>query len=231
MQPVFFLKGRHPQKGTRIGLSAVDPDRDIDFYLKWLNDPSVRRNLFHNQPKNEMEQRQSFDRYLKDKDAIHMTIFLIEDNAPVEIGIGFIEINEVRESYSLRINEEDCHIHILNDGRQIYSINPLRRGDLLAITASIIGDSELRGKGVGSTVKLMLLDYAFSRNQYLKLIVTQAHEDNVASLSMMEKALHKRSLIRKAFIFKDNSSYNAQIMELKREDWENNIDYFRSFLD
>jgi len=226
---VYFLKGHHPEKDIKIGLSPIDIDRDIDNFLIWMNNPEITRTLMTTRPMNKLVERQFLEKLATQQNFHYLMIFVLSTPEPRHVGGVSIEFNEVKHSYKLILCSEECCVHLLDNGKEVISNVPLRKGDIIGRTGTIIGDKGFWGKGVGTTAKILLLHWAFSTYSYLKLINTEAYTTNKASIGMMERSFHKRVATKEGFFY-NNGLLDSQIMEISREDWEKNIDYFRSFL-
>ncbi|MBN1233120.1 MAG: GNAT family N-acetyltransferase [Candidatus Coatesbacteria bacterium] len=230
MNEVFFLKGRHPENGVTVGLSPLDIERDLPDFVRWLNNREVIRNLLLNIPINVHWEKKKLEEIACSADMFFFLIFIISENDLKKVGCTSLELFEIKKSYKLRLKKEYCYVHEFTKGGSVFSKTMLRKGDIVGKTGTLIAEKEYWRKGIGSVVKMITLSWAFSSMRHLQLISTEAYIENSASLCLMGKAFHKEVVDKEKLMFKDNKLLDSRVMELNRENWEKNIDFFQKFI-
>lgn len=103
--------------------------------------------------------------------------------------------------------------HIGNVG--IHGIN---WRDRVATTGTVIGEKEFRGKGIGTEVKMLLLNYAFNTLNLHK-ICSRALAFNVASRRFSQKCGYQQEGVLRKHIFKNGEYVDQVLLAVFREDW------------
>lgn len=103
--------------------------------------------------------------------------------------------------------------HIGNIG--IHGIN---WKDRVGTTGTVIGEKEFRGKGIGTEVKMYILNYAFNILN-LRKVCSRAFAFNAASRRFSEKCGYKYEGLLKEHAFKNGEYVDEVLLAVFREDW------------
>lgn len=103
--------------------------------------------------------------------------------------------------------------HIGNAG--IHGIN---WKDSVAETGTVIGEKNFRGKGIGTEVKMLILNYAFN-SLNLRKICSRALAFNFANQRFNEKCGYRKEGTLKRQTFKNGEYVDQVLLAVFREDW------------
>lgn len=128
-----------------------------------------------------------------------------------------------------QINDETDLYWVINfQGRDLglASINNIDRKNLRATWAFYLGDTTVRGIGLGSKVEYKVLSYAFSVLNLNKLCC-EVLTANPRVVVMHEKFGFRREGLLRQHILKEKSFLDVVILAITKEEWERVREYHK----
>jgi UDP-4-amino-4,6-dideoxy-N-acetyl-beta-L-altrosamine N-acetyltransferase len=95
MEDVVFLKGK------KVVLVPLDL-KYLDTYLKWFNDPEIRRLLCTAYPISREQEKDLLEKMIKDMEAVHLSI-IVKENGQLIGNISLMKINRIHHHAELGI--------------------------------------------------------------------------------------------------------------------------------
>jgi RimJ/RimL family protein N-acetyltransferase len=176
-------------KGKKVLLRPVKRS-DLEFFLKWLNDPEVIQYISLYLPMTEMAEEKWIEELgttRKDSDAVFIIEAIMGDESISEIG--------------------NCGLH---------NINKKNRDATFGI---VIGNKDYWGEGYGIEAAKLIIDYGFNQLN-LHRISSSALSFNERSIKMHKKVgFQEEGRCRKAK-FKNGQFRDLILFGLLKEEWE-----------
>lgn len=109
---------------------------------------------------------------------------------------------------------------VTKEGRHIgnVGIHGINWKDRVATTGTVIGEKEFRGKGIGTEVKMILLNYIFNTLN-LQKVCSRAFAFNVASQRFSEKCGYEQEGLLRRHAFKNGKYVDEVLLAVFYEDW------------
>ncbi len=175
-------------EGQRIRLRILDPETDAAICAQWMNDPETRHVLGANRA---------------------FPISLADEKKWIEKLSGTVPPEKIVFGIELKKNSRLIGVIGLHD------IDWVSRQ---ATTGTKIGPVALRGQGLGTEAKLLLLEYAFN-TLGLNRIASEVTVYNQASRRYSEKCGYRQEGVRRQSIYKNGRYYDVIMLSILRSEW------------
>lgn len=175
-------------EGQRIRLRILDPEADAALCMQWMNDPETRRLL---------GEKRAFPVTLAaEKEWIRK---LSATTPPEDIVFGI----ELKKSSRL--------IGVIG----LHDIDWISRK---ATTGTKIGPAALRGQGLGTEAKQLLLEYAFN-TLGLNRVQSEAIIYNQASRRYSQKCGYRQEGVKRQAMYKNGQFHDIVVLSILRSEW------------
>ena len=178
----------HFLEGKRIRLRILDPETDGAICAQWMNDPATRH-------------------LLGEKRAFPISV--AEEKKWIEKLYATTPPNDI--VFGIELKKTSKLIGVIG----LHDLDWISRK---AVTGTKIGDPNLRGRGLGTEAKLLLLEYAFN-TLGLNRIHGEVIAYNQASRRYAKKCGYRHEGILRQAIYKNGQYHDLIIHSVLREEW------------
>ena len=133
-----------------------------------------------------------------------------------------LDITKQEEWYYSIQNNEHCKYWMITVGNKAVGILGLTNIDLLTKECGLtwyIADKEYKGKGIGKTIQLNLIEYVFNKLKFVRFY-SEVFSFNKGAINLHLKCGLEIEGTMKEHIFKNGEFYDVVIMSITESRWK-----------